>query len=360
MTDYEKYQLQWMIDHGHSLGDLMKELSCAQEDYCNAPAGEGLNPNASVLDVFNEWEYNVGFRGEIWACENEWAETEKTSKPDVQRILLSFGEGENERRLVAENNNMPEFGPEIVVGIADKNQNWLQDLAVIRVVKESCGPREGRLTTEVLLYEDEYDENYTSKRKIRLYPAEAEEISLPDENDGKISAQEALARSIQEHGKPDMMDMCVMTGLEEDEICDALKGIIYPVPGPANDYGYGEYVTAGEYLSGNPEELRDRLHKAEDAAEMSPCFDDNVVALQNQLCGMNFNTVDTKACTHVMTLGGWLDKNHIPHFDAEVFANLQYASDSVNFPGKKTLMIPSENGPMLIIEGKHFVIDHKK
>ena len=30
MTAYQKYQLQWMIDHGYSLQDLMRELTDLQ------------------------------------------------------------------------------------------------------------------------------------------------------------------------------------------------------------------------------------------------------------------------------------------------------------------------------------------
>lgn len=32
MSDYEKFQLQWMIDHGHSLRELMEELQSLQYD----------------------------------------------------------------------------------------------------------------------------------------------------------------------------------------------------------------------------------------------------------------------------------------------------------------------------------------
>lgn len=32
MSDYEKFQLQWMLDHGHSLRELMEELQSLQYD----------------------------------------------------------------------------------------------------------------------------------------------------------------------------------------------------------------------------------------------------------------------------------------------------------------------------------------
>ena len=37
LTDYERYQLEWMIDHGHSLGELMNSISMLQKDYEVAP-----------------------------------------------------------------------------------------------------------------------------------------------------------------------------------------------------------------------------------------------------------------------------------------------------------------------------------
>lgn len=62
MTAYQKYQLQWMIDHDHSLDDLMSELTQHQINGCEE----------TVDAIFDEWEHEVGFGGEIWACEGEW------------------------------------------------------------------------------------------------------------------------------------------------------------------------------------------------------------------------------------------------------------------------------------------------
>lgn len=71
MTDYERYQLEWMIEHGHSLGELMSELDY-QQNALEATAGVNL----TVSEVFNEWELNHGFGSELYACEEEWRETE--------------------------------------------------------------------------------------------------------------------------------------------------------------------------------------------------------------------------------------------------------------------------------------------
>ncbi len=66
MTTYQKYQLQWMIDHGYSLDDLIGEMLAMQTD----------GNDGDVADLYSEWEYSSGFGGEIWACEAEWKECE--------------------------------------------------------------------------------------------------------------------------------------------------------------------------------------------------------------------------------------------------------------------------------------------
>lgn len=51
MDDYEKYQLQWLIDHGYSMKDLMTELTRFQYD-----DPEDSERIAMPIDqLFNEW-----------------------------------------------------------------------------------------------------------------------------------------------------------------------------------------------------------------------------------------------------------------------------------------------------------------
>lgn len=63
-TNYYEYQLQWMIDHGYSLKDLMDGLS--------EQIGYGFDMN----ECFSDWCEYRGFRGGIWACEEEWKDCE--------------------------------------------------------------------------------------------------------------------------------------------------------------------------------------------------------------------------------------------------------------------------------------------
>ena len=67
MTDriqpYEKYKLEWMIEQGHSLPQLVRELK-RLEDECDEPM--------SVTELFDMWEEEYGFSGSLWVCFDEW------------------------------------------------------------------------------------------------------------------------------------------------------------------------------------------------------------------------------------------------------------------------------------------------
>ncbi len=68
MSDYERYQLEWMIDHGYSLRDFVKALDVVDLD--------GLH---SLEDAFDIWEFDYGFGGELYACEAEYNDTESNA-----------------------------------------------------------------------------------------------------------------------------------------------------------------------------------------------------------------------------------------------------------------------------------------
>jgi len=77
MTEYQKYQLQWMIDHDKSLEDLMNEINVHQE-----------NCEGDTLYVFESWVRDVGFGGEIWACYEEWLDCEETETYDLWQKII--------------------------------------------------------------------------------------------------------------------------------------------------------------------------------------------------------------------------------------------------------------------------------
>ena len=92
---YGKYQLDWMIKHGCSLNDLWKiftELATQQieDDPDDIPI------NGSETELFadmlrNRFLNDVGFSGSLFACMDEFLETEYLNT-DYMRELLTADE----------------------------------------------------------------------------------------------------------------------------------------------------------------------------------------------------------------------------------------------------------------------------
>lgn len=72
MSEYEKYQLQWMLAHGHSLRELIDELTELQ--YGDPEDSDQIS--TPVADLFVQWAQDCGFGSEIWAREAEWKAAE--------------------------------------------------------------------------------------------------------------------------------------------------------------------------------------------------------------------------------------------------------------------------------------------
>lgn len=108
MSDYEMFQLQWMIDHGHSLRELMEELQSLQYD---DPEGSD-QISTPITELFERWEQDRGFGSEIWPCEAEYESSEK-----VVRYLDELYE------LVERENNgevLPESDKKLYVWLVDE------------------------------------------------------------------------------------------------------------------------------------------------------------------------------------------------------------------------------------------------
>lgn len=72
LREYEKYQLEWMIEHGYSLEDLMDKIANIINEELTIPG----NAHVFINEAFDVFEKEQGFHGEIWACEEEWTEHE--------------------------------------------------------------------------------------------------------------------------------------------------------------------------------------------------------------------------------------------------------------------------------------------
>lgn len=71
---YEQFKLQWMIDHGYTLKDLIHELETMRQE---------SDPDMSLESIFNDWEFGYGFGSEIWPCFGEYMECEGAQEGDV-------------------------------------------------------------------------------------------------------------------------------------------------------------------------------------------------------------------------------------------------------------------------------------
>ena len=74
---YEKYRLQWMLDHGYTIADLIHQLDIMQ---CECP-------DSCVETLFDDWDYGFGFGGEIWASYAEFLETEFLDDAYMKSLL---------------------------------------------------------------------------------------------------------------------------------------------------------------------------------------------------------------------------------------------------------------------------------
>lgn len=71
MNEYEKYQLQWMLDHNHSIREMITRLG---EIAFNEMSNDvGLSFDKIMDEAFEIFEYEQGFDNEeIWLCKEEW------------------------------------------------------------------------------------------------------------------------------------------------------------------------------------------------------------------------------------------------------------------------------------------------
>lgn len=70
MTDFEKYQLQWLIDHNHSLNELIELLAETAEEQLGVF-------RQSVEEAYDIFTNEIGFTDGIWANKVKYENTRK-------------------------------------------------------------------------------------------------------------------------------------------------------------------------------------------------------------------------------------------------------------------------------------------
>lgn len=66
MSEFEKTRLEWMIYHDHSLTEMIQILQEMQNE-----SRENMMDEPTVKDLFDVFEYEVGFNSEIWPSKED-------------------------------------------------------------------------------------------------------------------------------------------------------------------------------------------------------------------------------------------------------------------------------------------------
>lgn len=131
------------------------------------------------------------------------------------------------------------------------------------------------------------------------------------------SAGDALAVSLSEKGRVDLHYMEELSGKPSEELTQALRGIIFPLPEHRE-----RWVTADEYLSGN---VREKLREAKQAAQEDARFNGNVTALEAA------QPQDIPAAEISVRLGAtWVPPEIVEQFVLETLQPPFYARRSVH------------------------------
>ena len=147
------------------------------------------------------------------------------------------------------------------------------------------------------------DEEGGLKRKADLFTKRTIRSHRPAER--VDTAVEALALSIGEKARVDMVYMGKLTGKDEDTLFMDLQGVIFLNP-DYEERGGEKYLPADEYLSGN---VRRKLAEVRAKAETEPQYLPNVEALEK------VQPVDLTASEISVRLGAaWLNPEYIRQF----------------------------------------------
>lgn len=128
---------------------------------------------------------------------------------------------------------------------------------------------------------------------------------------------EALTVSISEKATIDMEYMQELVGKTEEEIYDALRGVIFLNPLFDENNGAEKYINADEYLSGN---VREKLAVATKLAESNPEYNINVMALKD------VQPEELSASEISVRLGStWIPPKYVEQFVHELMETPFYA-----------------------------------
>ena len=120
---YEQYKTEWMLEHGITMSEFIRVL----DNYRSECEQDGDEFN-SIEDVLNNFEDDGSFGGEIWACYDEWQDSEffeELCDRIRDKVRIDFGDEEGQIMFYT-----PIGGHEVVVLSIDENHDdWGENVA---------------------------------------------------------------------------------------------------------------------------------------------------------------------------------------------------------------------------------------
>ena len=115
---YEKFTLEWMLDHGYTLKDLIDELEKQREE-C---------PDLTLDSIFRDWEFNFGFGSEIWPCFWEFYHSEYEFRKEESTVMDRHDTERLNGRYVAENKKSNFSAYHIVMDVKETEKSYIMQL----------------------------------------------------------------------------------------------------------------------------------------------------------------------------------------------------------------------------------------
>jgi len=90
-TLYGAFQLKWMLEHGHTINDILEGMAAhADKDYINIDDNDEPNLEGNCIDVYamyEDWEREDGFNGEIYPDFWEFVDNELMDKEIAMQLI---------------------------------------------------------------------------------------------------------------------------------------------------------------------------------------------------------------------------------------------------------------------------------
>lgn len=118
---YQEYQLQWMLDNGYSLADLMDVLKVSVNEALELEPS--LSIDKAIQEGFDCLDSVNGFGGELWAGYNEWLNNEAGDGV----VVRPFKKGDEDDILRLDElsgNNMKSIIDDLTNDSSDNDFSW--------------------------------------------------------------------------------------------------------------------------------------------------------------------------------------------------------------------------------------------